>query len=46
MATLRLDHRGQRFEGSWTADSYDLANNVIPELHAEGVVRSRRVTVD
>ena len=46
LATLRLDHRGQRFEGRWSANSYDLANNLIPELHAEGVVRGTRVPVD
>jgi hypothetical protein len=46
LATFRLDARGHRFEGTWTADSYDLSNNVIPELHAEGVVRGTRVPVD
>ena len=46
LATFRLDARGHRFEGTWTADSFDLSNNVIPELHAEGVVRAARVPVD
>jgi hypothetical protein len=46
LAVLRLDHRGQKFEGTWSADSYDLSNNVIPGLHAEGVVRATRVPVD
>lgn len=46
LASLRLDHRGKAFEGTWSADSYDLSNNVIPELHAEGVVRGRRIPVD
>ncbi len=46
LATLRLDHRGKAFEGTWTADSYDLSHNVIPDLHAEGVVRGTRIPVD
>jgi hypothetical protein len=46
LASLRLDHRGRVFDGTWSADSYDLSNTVIPELHAEGVVRGSRVPVD
>jgi len=46
VVTLRVDRRGNSFRGTWSADSYDLSNNVIPELHAEGVVRATRVTVD
>jgi hypothetical protein len=46
LASLRLDHRGKAFDGTWSADSYDLSNNVIPELHAEGVVRGTRIPVD
>ena len=46
VVTLRVDRRGNSFRGTWAADSYDLSNNVIPELHAEGVVRATRVTVD
>ena len=46
VVTLRVDRRGSSFRGTWFADSYDLSNNVIPELHAEGVVRATRVTVD
>ena len=46
VVTLRVDRRGNSFRGTWSADSYDLSNNVIPELHAEGIVRATRVPVD
>ena len=46
VVTLRVDRRGNSFRGTWSADSYDLSNNIIPELHAEGIVRATRVTVD
>jgi hypothetical protein len=46
LASLRVDHRGKVFDGTWSADSYDLSNTVIPELHAEGVVRGTRILVD
>jgi hypothetical protein len=46
VVTLQVDRRGNSFRGTWSADSYDLSNNVIPELHAEGVVRATRITVD
>jgi hypothetical protein len=43
--TVTLDRRGNAFAGSYTADSFDLAGNVIPDLHVEGRVRGRRITV-
>ena len=43
--TVRLDRRGNAYEGMYVADSYDLSGSVIPELHAEGVVRGSRITV-
>jgi hypothetical protein len=46
VVTIRVDRRGSSFRGTWAADSYDLSNNVIPELHAEGVVTATRVNVD
>ena len=46
VVTLSVDRRGNSFRGTWSADSYDLSNNLIPELHADGVVRATRVTVD
>jgi hypothetical protein len=43
--TVRLDRRGNEYEGTYVTDSYDLSGNVVPELHAEGVVRGSRITV-
>ena len=43
---LRVSGDGRTFEGSWTADSYDPAGDVIPAMHAEGVTRGRRISVD
>src|SRR5262245_19179383 len=44
--TLRLDNRRTRFTGSWSADNFDVAGNKLPDLHAEGVARGTRITVD
>ena len=44
--TLRLDRHGNAYSGTFVSDSFDLANNVIPELHAEGVVKGTRIRVD
>jgi hypothetical protein len=43
--TVTLDRRGNVFAGSYTADSFDLAGKVIPDLHVEGAVRGQRITV-
>ena len=43
---LEVDPRGGQYTGTFIADSYDLSNNVIPELHVEGTVRAARITVD
>jgi hypothetical protein len=45
-AELRVSRDGRTFEGTWTADSYDPAGDVIPAMHAEGVTRGRRISVD
>lgn len=44
--TATVDRGGQTFSGTFVTDSYDLDGNVIPQLHAEGIVRSARLTVD
>ena len=46
LMTVTLDRRGNTFAGTYVADSFDLSGAVIPELHAEGAVRSVRITVD
>jgi hypothetical protein len=45
-ATLRLDRRSGRYTGTWSADNFDTAGNVIPDQHVEGIVRARRITFD
>jgi len=44
--TTTVDARGQTFSGTFVTDSYDLDGTVIPQLHAEGIVRSKRLTAD
>ena len=46
LVTLRIDRQGNGLSGTWVADSLDPSGAVIPELHAEGSVRSARITVD
>jgi hypothetical protein len=46
VATIDVDRRGNTYQGTWMADSFDLSGNVIPELRAEGVVTATRVTAD
>jgi hypothetical protein len=46
LLTATVDKGGKAFSGTYVTDSYDLNGNVIPELHAEGVVRGTRITVD
>jgi len=46
LMTATVDRGGKTFSGRYVSDSYDLDGNVIPELHAEGAVRSERITVD
>jgi hypothetical protein len=43
--TFRVDRSGREYSGTFVADSYDLSNHVIPELHTEGTVRASRITV-
>jgi hypothetical protein len=44
--TVTTDRRGQSFFRRYVAESFDLAGQPIPELHAEGKVRGRRITVE
>jgi hypothetical protein len=44
--TVELAAGGQVFSGRYVTDSYDVDGNVIPELHAEGVVTGSRINVD
>jgi hypothetical protein len=44
--TVKLDRHGNTFAGSYVADSYDLAGNIIPAMHVEGVSKAVRITVD
>lgn len=44
--TVELSRDGQTFSGRYATDSYDLDGNVIPELHAEGLVTASRITVN
>lgn len=46
LTTVRLDRSGNSYSGTFESDSFDTNNNVIPELHAEGTVTGRRITVD
>lgn len=46
LMTVRIDRSGNAYTGSYTADSFDLSGNVIPELHLEGRARGTRITVD
>jgi hypothetical protein len=44
--TLRLDRRGNSYMGTWVADSYDPDGTIIPELHAEGIARGTRISLN
>jgi hypothetical protein len=44
--TLTVDRGGQVFTGTYVSDSFDTNGVRIPDLHAEGVVRGDRITVD
>ena len=46
LTTVHLDRSGNSYSGTFESDSFDTANQVIPELHAEGTVTGRRITVD
>ena len=45
LVTLTVDQRGTAFKGTYVADSFDLSGALIPDLHAEGKVHARRITV-
>lgn len=44
--SVTVDHGGQTFSGTYVSDSFDVNGVRIPELHADGVVRGQRITVD
>ena len=44
--TIIVDQGGTTFSGTYVSDSFDVNGVRIPELHAEGVVRAQRITVD
>jgi hypothetical protein len=44
--SITLDRTGNTYSGTYVSESYDLDGNPIPELHAEGVVRGERLTVN
>lgn len=46
LITVRLNASGNGYSGTYSADSFDLQGNVIPELHAEGRLRGLRLSVD
>ena len=46
ITTLTLDADGNVFSGTYVTDSFDLAGDPIPALHAEGPIRGTRITVD
>jgi len=41
-----LNASGNGYSGTYSADSFDLQGNVIPELHAEGRLRGLRLAVE
>jgi hypothetical protein len=43
LMTARVDRGGDSFSGTYVTDSYDVDGNVVPELHAEGVVHGIRI---
>jgi hypothetical protein len=46
LITVRLNASGTGYSGTYSADSFDLQGNVIPELHAEGRLRGLRLVVE
>ena len=46
LMTVTVSPNGDTFTGSYVSDSFDLNGQVIPALHAEGVVNGKRITVD
>lgn len=43
---LRIARDGRSYTGRWTADSFDPDGALIPAMHAEGVARARRISID
>jgi hypothetical protein len=44
LMTVTVGRGGDIFSGGYITDSYDLSGNIVPELHAEGVVQGVRIT--
>ena len=46
LATITVAPNGNAYTGTYFSDSFDLLGNVIPALHAEGILSATRITVD
>lgn len=46
LMTVTVDPHGNTFTGTYVSDSFDLDDNPIPALHAEGAVNGQRISVD
>ena len=46
VATVTVAGNGKTFTGMYTSDSFDVKGNVIPNLHAEGTISAKRISVD
>jgi hypothetical protein len=46
LQTVTVSNNGKTFIGTYTSDRRDLSGNIIPSLHAEGVLSATRITVD
>lgn len=44
--TLRLNQSADKYSGTWSAENFDPAGNLIPELNADGIVEATRIGVD
>jgi hypothetical protein len=45
-AKLTVDDHGEIFDGKFMADQEDLAGNILPEFHVEGILKAKRFKID
>ena len=45
-ATVDVANDGDTFTGTYVADQKDLSGNIIPGLHAEGLLKAKRFKID
>jgi hypothetical protein len=45
-AKLTVGDHGDSFEGKFVADQEDLAGNILPEFHVEGILKAKRFKID